>query len=59
MLITLPVASKIGLGAWHSMSSFVGLAKKSLIIFHIGLLVFVLCWKEKDPGPSVVPAAKL
>lgn len=57
--LTCPVASRIGLAPWHLISSFVGVANKFLTTFHIGFALVVPCRNENEPGPSIVPAAKL
>lgn len=58
-MFTRPVASKIGFAPWQRMSSFVGAARKFRTVFQKGFDVVVPCSNANEPGPSMVPAAKL
>jgi hypothetical protein len=52
-----PTSSKIGLGAWHKICSWVGLDKNVETNRQKIFVEFDPCVKSKSPGPSVVPPA--
>jgi len=58
MGLIVPTSSKIGLGNWHKICSWVGFDKNEETNCQ-KIFVELDDWvKSKSPGPSVVPAAK-